>query len=1026
MTINSPAVPKSASSKRTSKIPVSNSKKGRSPLRKRAERKSVAPEPVVVAAAISPEASATALLPVSTLKSCLKSQHKPKLPVGQSRNVVFGSPKAVEFNKRSPTDRMTPLTKDQAKRLFSMEPKSKRGESILEADDDGDEDTEENSRILDEWDRLSNAPDDIALSPSRDEDEGTDEYVEQSTVSVASPIYKSSRRKSMGSADRPTRESLGDYVTHADLNCSEVSKTIALPSSLAELLESVPLKHSSKAASARPAYTEDHSFNTSSVRDVTEKLETNLQSLLDNVDTSASKRMSTSSAEGSEHSLGAMLGVSIMGLSTGGFSNRSDATSVSSQNKSLQSMIGIDIGTHQFNLGELTASLSYEKEVGTPMSDIAANHSIVSLRARKSCPFSPDRGDDSYYAGGDHEASFDEGITVQLEDRLEELLRDAEADAHSANEQGEEAMMVEEEQVYDDEDATERLEFDLNELVNRVATAPAAESAVIHDASIATVNSADLQREEEDLQSSYKSAVAEQEASVHSVHDISQASSASFKHPIPSAINTSSVSNIYVDEAVAVATKPIANHPQNLALLQRLKTLNADARHNSLAQCATPMTAAPGHGMSIGMKRLSTQPITSHKRPKLPTATKVTILEDSENIHPNATSAYKAPESSMKAKLNTTISLDQVYEHCSFTDYLVTDLSSFNLASIAQSAVCSDMITSNIVRDNLLQTFTGIFEAANQECQFVMDKLKDKDSMLWTMVPKTLKGTIAKAMKSDASLDESLRSISSSSLQVGSNIWSKWEHRLTSMAIDQIKALAEKETLELNEKMECEAVASQRLDDDIAHLKERIEAAKQRLEANRAQLNTVRAEISVELESKKNEFVSMVDQSDHISSATIKARAAFTSVLKRPRIDQAVSEHESKLAEAKKYVELLNMTTYCRLISYQAHQICLEAVLSPTARVELVFDLTTDNSDIRVDNVHVELVLEASKEDSAVIKSDVKGYIQQVSDRDNVLAAAFFANVLCADDVGILTEAALAKVLTPSDIAPLLEKVRIT
>jgi hypothetical protein len=86
------------------------------------------------------------------LRSCLSSSKKPKktLLLSAKKSVAFGSPSAVEFNKSSPTTKFTPMKQVDAKLMFSM--------SIPEQPT-YDEETEENSRILEQWDRLANTSD---------------------------------------------------------------------------------------------------------------------------------------------------------------------------------------------------------------------------------------------------------------------------------------------------------------------------------------------------------------------------------------------------------------------------------------------------------------------------------------------------------------------------------------------------------------------------------------------------------------------------------------------------------------------------------------------------------------------------------------------------------------------------------------------------------------------------------------------------------------------------------------------------
>lgn len=94
------------------------------------------------------------------LKSCLSSRKKPRnqrvslssiSDSAKKRGVVFGSPKAAEFNKTSPVTSYTPMHNHEAKSRFSM-----AGNSVYDDQEDDDEITTENSAILDEWDRLTN------------------------------------------------------------------------------------------------------------------------------------------------------------------------------------------------------------------------------------------------------------------------------------------------------------------------------------------------------------------------------------------------------------------------------------------------------------------------------------------------------------------------------------------------------------------------------------------------------------------------------------------------------------------------------------------------------------------------------------------------------------------------------------------------------------------------------------------------------------------------------------------------------
>ena len=109
-----------------------------------------------------------------------------------SRYVMFGSPKAAEFDKEAPTNAITPLDRKEAKAMFSME--GSRVPTPVD-DEDNDSATNENSEILEQWDRLTN---DGSGSDS-DED-----------VSMPTPSSRSNRRRSSMGFKRSTETGESD------------------------------------------------------------------------------------------------------------------------------------------------------------------------------------------------------------------------------------------------------------------------------------------------------------------------------------------------------------------------------------------------------------------------------------------------------------------------------------------------------------------------------------------------------------------------------------------------------------------------------------------------------------------------------------------------------------------------------------------------------------------------------------------------------------------------------------------------
>jgi hypothetical protein len=98
------------------------------------------------------------------LRSCLSARKVRNAPFSANKSVAFGSPNVAEFRKHSPTTSFTPLDRRQAKQLFSMQEEDELEASVP------DEVTIENERILEEWDRLTNASESNSSDDEANED----------------------------------------------------------------------------------------------------------------------------------------------------------------------------------------------------------------------------------------------------------------------------------------------------------------------------------------------------------------------------------------------------------------------------------------------------------------------------------------------------------------------------------------------------------------------------------------------------------------------------------------------------------------------------------------------------------------------------------------------------------------------------------------------------------------------------------------------------------------------------------------
>jgi len=317
----------------------------------------------IVTGATSPVLSPAhpAVVLKSGLKSCLSSK-KSRPSVGArlslgAKSVIFGSPKAAEFIRGAPTDALTPLARSEAKSLFSMVGSAPR---VDEADAPEDEGTRENSAILEEWDRLTNT------SNGEGSDEETDEFplpptpVLPGTPDTGSAKSKKSPRSSprrrlsgrMPAIDLSPAMDLAQFsddagegipqdqeeMSEMELNSSRMSDgatgTVNLPVDFADLLaqNEAPtieaFKGQTMYMSHGDAFIAQHrqSLNTTNLSIASEEdsrtmpLELDLQGVLRHVDYTdagvndasmhSTNSAQTSASEGSEHSLGGVLGLS--------------------------------------------------------------------------------------------------------------------------------------------------------------------------------------------------------------------------------------------------------------------------------------------------------------------------------------------------------------------------------------------------------------------------------------------------------------------------------------------------------------------------------------------------------------------------------------------------------------------------------------------------------------------------------------------------------------------------------------------
>jgi hypothetical protein len=234
------------------------------------------------------------------------------------------------------------MASEKAKKLFSMDGKSSK--RFKEDSEVEDPETEENSRILEEWDRLTNVS-----------EEGT----ESSSPPMIELSAKSKYDRRRSFSVSPNRI-LDRSAENSLVNSSLFSDTVQLPENLADLLaQAENLMNKGEKGPVDQDYRSPRKSNASNasnstLQDATERLEVNLQSLLRHVAPQASLQTSEDDVQVTLDS--------------------SAATSASNEREmTLCSMISINVDGNDCILGEATANLDcFRSQLPFILSNISA------------------------------------------------------------------------------------------------------------------------------------------------------------------------------------------------------------------------------------------------------------------------------------------------------------------------------------------------------------------------------------------------------------------------------------------------------------------------------------------------------------------------------------------------------------------------------------------------------------------------------------------------------------------------------
>ena len=891
----------------------------------------------------SPEREKTA--PSSILKSCLSSRKM--IPQSLRKNVIFGSPKAAEFHKLSPTTSFTPLNRQEAKSLYSMSGKSQR-----DIEEEEDEATAENSKILEEWDRLTN-----------NSENGSDDEFENEEVTTP---QNASTLTGMSSASSRRRRSM--LQPRLDMNTStrsEVSVTVALPGNLADLI--------AETENMNPQETSTLNESDASKVSHTQELEMDLHSLLRQEYTGISEDSINGNLNSSAASSKDELHVS---------------TSTGISNESSQRSLGPLLGLEPLKASVDNQNVS--QSMDTTMSDVASNESEVSFRHSFGYRSSIN-GPYSALKANDSNMSMNDGHTVQLENKLGDMIANL-GDDDSCILDGSIQNNQSHLSIRSDNDFTHGLENNLGALMQQIGET----SNICNDSVQILDSSAAEDAEYEAIDAEYEAVDAEYEAA-----DVSTATTeaANSMQDIVGATDLS-----IADTSVCISTSVDKSVSANIGaseMLERLRSLNAGARRNSLSQCGTPLASA--NRLSLGLPRLSianfTKQLPSAKKSRTETSSKL----DNSTIQDNGTSDADVP---------AVVDLDTLFAT------LGVDKNNFDKSSklldILKTVSNTEYDSFNIILNGIIADLLGAAASEIKASGENDKKLKE----LWANADvNSIRLASDVVIGNRKPAKQALIKLANQCTQVAERNWNKWEAKLLELTCQAINHQKETvsgmlETLVTAREQNEEKMKMRQAQDEeksmlidnndhniVRELQLEIRSARQELETMKKKLADIDEQSSFLMEEKMNRMIAL-------SNGHEGYKVAVQNVSQNEVQLQELQEHENRLCETEQYVDIVNRLSYCSVLSYKSTGIVVEAQLSAGLSCIISFNFENKNDKLTVSNMNVDLES----------KSDIDFF-------DN-LANAYFADVLASDEVnGPLSNRVLDNVTKLSDIPSLLRQI---
>lgn len=490
------------------------------------------------------------------------------------------------------------------------------------------------------------------------------------------------------------------------------------------------------------------------------------------------------------------------------------------------------------------------------------------------------------------------------------------------------------------------------------------------------------------------------------------------------------------------------------SMLQRLKSLNAGARQDSLVQCSTPLgSRSTRRGSFATGKRQSLGPHSSSATKSVLPKRQRGEIDCSNGIPASTTSSGPLPVTAFSTAVVPLVSAVDISSHAVAIQVSepqrihVSEPQQVSLEEIREltsralepndlqvggfSATINQMLQDcpEHLREALLKIASSVFRGTGQELQEAMQRMTRKESAQWQKMPAASHSFLVQARSGQhPQYTETLAMILDTAAEHARSVWCKWELHLTDLVRQALSAhieaaKAEKDAILASTKATQYGypVGNMAARDHIKALRARISALRIQKHEKEDEIFTLANDITVLRGVPADVAVARIAEVDGLglggpslsstsallsgpttTTATV-TDASTTEVSKAvPRVksvDEKKVEKENELkAHTATMVETLNRLQYVRLLAYERDCIAMEAFLTPRITVHLEFKLASIvpeySSESVVQNGEIAVT-------NVVVELIKKGFAAaEPLDSRSMLAMSYFASIMCGEEAG--------------------------